>query len=175
MSTRSAPTYEPEDSDLAGAFDDDRHAWTRVTGTRRRLVLAEAGLLAALFVVTMAAASTDAGSTDWHVAVLTVGLLAFVPLHSVLNVGIRGLYDRSGRTLDEHQRRLREQSHAAVRWLSTALMFAAWTGAAAVVSLTGHTALGLATGFLLWFAAGLLPYWHLGWTLPDEDEALEPT
>ena len=32
----------------------------------------------------------------------------------------------------------------------------------------GHTVLGLFTGFLLWFTAGLLAYWHLAWTLPDE-------
>ncbi|MQA17410.1 MAG: hypothetical protein GEV09_25875 [Pseudonocardiaceae bacterium] len=95
-------------------------------------------------------------------------MLALLPLHSLLNAGIRGCYDRSGRTLDERQRQVRARSHEAVRWPSTTLTFAAWTGAVAVVSLTGHTRLGLATGFLLWFAASPLPYWHLGWTLADE-------
>jgi hypothetical protein len=33
---------------------------------------------------------------------------------------------------------------------------------------TGHTALALYLGFLLWLVAGLLAYWHLAWTLPDE-------
>ena len=34
--------------------------------------------------------------------------------------------------------------------------------------------LGLATGFIVWFAAVLMPYWHLAWTLPSEDEGLSP-
>lgn len=55
-------------------------------------------------------------------------------------------------------------------WYSTGLHLAAWLGAVALLAVTGHTALALGLGFLLWFAAGLLAYWHLAWTLPDEHE-----
>ena len=173
MSNHSATTHEPKGNSLARTFDDDRYAWTRVARTRRRSVVAEAGLLTALCVLTVMAAFADGGLATWHVVVWTVGLLAFVPLHSMLNTGIRGLYDRSGRTLDEHQNRLRERSHAAVRWPANALTLAACTSAVGVVAATDDTEYGLALGFLLWFAASLLPYWHLGWTLADEAESPE--
>lgn len=174
MNTRLTPRPERRDGYLARAFDDDRYAWTRSAHLRRRLVLVEAGLLAALLGVTMVAVSAGAGWSAWFVGAWTVGLLAFLPVHSLLNASIRGLYDRSGRTIDEHQRQLRERSHAAVRGASVILTLAAWSGAVAVASAAGHTRLGLATGFLLWFAATLLPYWHLGWTLPDESETPAP-
>jgi hypothetical protein len=87
----------------------------------------------------------------------------------VLNSGIRGVFDRSPRTLDEHQRRLRASAYAAVGWGNYALTFAAWTCGIAVVAITGHTGLGLALSFVIWFSAGLLPYWRLAWTMPEED------
>lgn len=172
MTGSRTPAPSPEGSYLTRAFEDDRYAWTRVARTRRRIVLSEVGLVAVLVVLTLFAVTTRAGWSTWYFVVWSVGMLGFIPIHSLLNAGIRGLYDRSGRTLDEHQRRLRERSHTATGWPMTGLMLAAWTGAVAVVAITGHTALALAWGFLLWFGAGLLPYWHLGWTLPDE--AAEP-
>ena len=56
----------------------------------------------------------------------------------------------------------------AVAWPATALHFSAFTGSVAVVALTGHVPPALCLGFLLWFTAGLLAYWHLAWTAPDE-------
>ena len=164
MSTSPDQTY------LARTFDDDRYAWARGRRVRRRAVLAEAALLAALVAVTVAAATTSAGWTTSFFVVWTVGMLGFIPLHSVLNLGIRGVFDRDGRSLDEHQQRLRDRSFVAVAWPTTALHFSAFTGAVAVVALTGHVALALCLGFLLWFAAGLLAYWHLAWTAPDEPD-----
>ena len=114
------------------------------------------------------AAATDAGWNTPFFIVWTVGMLAFIPLHSTLNAGIRGVFDRSVRSLDEHQQRLRDRSFTAMAWPATALHLAAWSGAVAVVGLTGHVVLGLCFGFLLWFTAGLLAYWHLAWTAPEE-------
>jgi len=54
------------------------------------------------------------------------------------------------------------------RWTEL-LTFAAWTCGIATVAVTGHTTLGLGLSFVLWSAAGLLPYWRLSWTLPEED------
>jgi hypothetical protein len=65
---------------------------------------------------------------------------------------------------------MRERSHARVGRPMTALTSAAWTGGIALAASTGHTAPALRLGLLLWFAAGLLPYRHLAWTLPDEAE-----
>lgn len=160
----------PDTTSLARAFDDSRYGWTRPTRVRRRLVVAEAALLAALMMVTLAASMTDDGWTTGYAVVWSLGLLAFVPLHSLLNLGIRGLFDRSGRSLDEHQRRLRERSFSAMAWPSGGLMLIAWLGAVTLLALTGHTDLALCLGFLAWFTAGLLAYWHLAWTMPDEDE-----
>ena len=113
-------------------------------------------------------ASTDDGWGIGYTVAWCVGMLAFIPLHSMLNLGIRGLYDRKTRTLDEHQRRLRVESAAQAGVASAALTCAAWTTGIAVVAVTGHTDLGFGVAFLLWGAACLLPYWHLGWTLPEE-------
>ncbi|SEM10494.1 hypothetical protein SAMN04515665_1314 [Blastococcus sp. DSM 46786] len=56
-------------------------------------------------------------------------------------------------------------------WPATAMHFLAWSGGVTVVALSDHVALALCLGFLLWLAAGLLSYWHLAWTAPDEDDA----
>jgi len=167
--TRRADTPAPGDSHLARLFEDDRWAWTRRRSLRRRLVVAEAGLLTALALLTLWAAGTDGGWSTGYTVAWCAGMLAFLPLHSLLNSGIRGVFDRSPRTLDEHQRGLRAQAYADVGWGAYSLTLAAWTCGIAVVSITGHTALGLCLAFVLWFAAGLLPYWRLSWTMPEED------
>ncbi len=154
---------------LARTFEDERYGWARSRSTRHRAVLGEAALLTVLVAATVASASTEEGWSTPFSALWTAGLLLFIPLHSLLNLGIRGVYDRSEHSLDEHQRGLREHSHARVGWPMTALTFAAWAGGVAVAAATGHTVLALCLGFLLWFSAGLLPYWYLAWTLADED------
>ncbi|MGY2004472.1 hypothetical protein [Blastococcus sp. SYSU DS1024] len=162
MSTHPQQTY------LAKTFDDDRYAWARSRRARRRSVAAEVALFVALVAATLVSASTDEGWTTTYFVIWTAGMLAFIPLHSVLNLGIRGVLDRDKRSLDEHQRRLGERSHSAMGWPSMALTFAAIGGAVAVVALTEHVALALCLGFLLWLASGLLTYWHLAWTAPEE-------
>lgn len=162
MSTPPQQTY------LARTFDDGRYAWARTRRVRRRAVVAEAVLVAALVACTAIAATTDSGWPTWYFVVLAVGLLGFVPLHSVLNLGIRGVYDRDDRSLDEHQQRMRERSFLAMARPATVLHLAAWAGAVTVVATTDHVMAALYVGFLLWFAAGLLAYWHLAWTAPDE-------
>jgi uncharacterized MAPEG superfamily protein len=157
----------PDQTYLARTFDDDRYAWARSRRVRHRAVGAQAVLLTVLIAGAVAAAATEGWSTSFAV-LWCVGMLVFVPLHSVLNAGIRGVLDRSDRSLDEHQQRLRDRSVVAVAWPATALHFAGFTGAVAVVALTGHVAPALCLGFLLWFSAGLLAYWHLAWTAPDE-------
>jgi fatty acid desaturase len=161
-------SISPDRTYLARTFDDERYAWARTRRVRRRAVLAEVALFVALVAATLASAATDQGWTTTYYVVWTVGMLAFIPMHSVLNLGIRGVLDRDKRSLDEHQRRLGERSHSAMGWPSSALTFAAFAGAVAVVGLTGHVALGLCLGFLLWLAGGLLTYWHLAWTSPEE-------
>ncbi len=164
-------TTQPDQTYLARTFEDSRYDRTRTRRVRRRLVVAEAALLTALLVATLAAAATEAGSTGAYLAGWTIGMVAFVPLHSCLNLGIRGLFDRSGRSLDEHQRRLREQSAGAVSMPSQGMHLLSWAGALALVGLTGHLDLAFCLAFLLWFMAWLMSYWHLAWTLPDEDAA----
>ena len=163
----------PEQTYLARTFDDGRYAWTRSRRVRRRAALAETGLVLGLIAATAAAATTSEGWTTWFFTVWTVGLLAFIPLHSVLNLGIRGVLDRSDRSLDEHQQRMRDRSFLAMAWPASALQFAAWAGAVTVVATSGHVALALCWGFLLWFTAGLLAYWHLAWTTADEPADLD--
>ena len=158
-----------EGSYLVRTCDDDRYAWARRSTARRRLVLVEATLIGALVALGAVAAVVDRRWSTWYLVAWTVGLVAFIPLHAFLNLGIRGLYDRAGRTLDEHQRQLRDESYIAVRLPSIVLTFAAIAAAVATVARTGEAALGLAIGFLLWLGAGLLPYWHLAWILPDEE------
>jgi zinc transporter ZupT len=162
MSTPPQQTY------LARTFDDGRYAWARSPSVRRRAVLAEAALLAALIAAAVAAGSTDEGWPTWFFIAWTLGMVAFIPVHSVLNLGIRGVLDRDARSLDEHQRRLGERSHSAVSTPAAALTFTAVAGAVAVVALTEHVAPALCLGFLLWFTSGLLTYWHLAWTAPEE-------
>ncbi|MGY1884978.1 hypothetical protein ACI799_06725 [Blastococcus sp. SYSU DS0753] len=161
-------TISPEQTYLARTFEDGRYAWARSLTNRRRAVVAEAVLLVALIAATLTAAITGTGWSTWFFAAWTAGMLAFIPLHSLLNLGIRGVFDRSTRSLDEHQQRVRERSYSAVGWPSTALHFAAWFGAVTLVALTDHVDLALCLGFLLWFSAGLLSYWHLAWTAPEE-------
>lgn len=159
----------PAQTNLTRTFEDERYGWTRTRRVRRRLAGVEAALMVVLVTATLIAASTDGGPGIAFFVVWTVGMLAFIPPHSLLNLGIRGLLDRSGRSLDEHQQHTRQRSYLAVRWPSTALNLAAWAGAVALVALTTHTMLGLCLGFVLWFASHLLAYWHLAWTLPNED------
>jgi len=166
-------TIPSTQTSLARTFEDERHSWARARRVRVRAVLAEALLLTALVVATVAAALTDGGWSTAFVVAWTAGLLLFIPLHSLLNLGIRGLFDRGRHSLDEHQQRVREHSHARAGWPATALTFAAWCGGVTLAAGTTHTALALCLGFLLWFTAGLLPYWHLAWTLADEDPATE--
>src|SRR5690606_38907667 len=85
-----------ERSYLARTYDDDRFAWTRSKRVRRRLVVAEAVLISALVVLTIAAAVVGA-DRGWLAWPWSIALLGFVPIHSFLNLGIRGLYDRSER------------------------------------------------------------------------------
>ncbi|MDP5183720.1 hypothetical protein QOZ88_13845 [Blastococcus sp. BMG 814] len=165
MSISPAQTY------LARTFDDGRWAWARTRRVRRRAVLAQVALFVTLLAATLAAAATDQGWTTTYYVAWTVGMLGFIPLHSVLNAGIRGVFDRSARSLDEHQLRLRDRSFTAMAWPATAMHFLAWSGGVTVVALSDHVALALCLGFLLWLAAGLLSYWHLAWTAPDEGDA----
>ncbi|TFV52936.1 hypothetical protein E4P41_21290 [Geodermatophilus sp. DF01-2] len=164
----------PVQTHFARSIDDDRWAWARRRRVRRRAALAEIALVVLLMAATLAAATTDEGWTTWFLAVWTIGLLAFIPLHSVLNAGTRGLFDRSRRSLDEHQQALRQRSYNAMGWPGTALTFFAWSGAVALVGTTGHVPLALCLGFLLWLSAGLLHYWHLAWTAPEEPAAADP-
>jgi hypothetical protein len=163
-------SISPDQTYLARTFDDERYAWARQRRVRRRAVLAEAALLAALIAAAVGAGSTDEGWPTWFFLAWSAGMLAFIPLHSVLNLGIRGVLDRDRRSLDEHQRRLGEQSHSAMSWPAAALTFAAFAGSVAVVARSGHVAPALCLGFLLWFASGLLTYWHLAWTTTDEPD-----
>lgn len=153
---------------LTRAFDDQRFSWTRTRRIRRRLVAAEVTLLATLTLVVLGASTAPKVLQTPSLILVAVGLFAFIPTHSLLNLGIRGLFDRRTGSLDEHQRSLRERSASATRWGNATLTLTAWVGGVALVSATGHTVLGLYLGFLLWFASGLLAYWHLAWTLPDE-------
>jgi len=162
----------PDPGLLARMFEDDQHAWTRTRQARRRSVLAEAVLLAALLALVLWTAGTTTGWTTGFAVAWCVGMLAFVPLHSMLNLGIRGVYDRRVSSLDEHQQRLRVEAAAAAGVASGALTLAAWTVGIAVVSVTGHTAPALCAAFLLWGAACLMPYWRLAWTMPDEPDPL---
>jgi hypothetical protein len=166
-------TTSSTQSSLVRTFEDERYGWARTRGTRHRAVLAEAALLTVLTAATVVAALTDAGWTTGFFVVWSAGMLLFIPLHSLLNLGIRGVFDRAAHSLDEHQQGLREHSHARVGWPASALTLAATVGGIALAGLTGHTVLGLCLGFLLWFTAGLLPYWHLAWTLADEDDVDE--
>ena len=77
------------------------------------------------------------------------------------------------RSLDEHQQRLRERSFLAMARAATVLTLLAWAGAVTVVATTEHVMPALYLGFLLWFASGLLAYWHLAWTAPDEPADLD--
>jgi fatty acid desaturase len=167
MSTPPQQTY------LARTFDDGRYDWARSRRVRRRAVVAEVVLIAVLVAATLAGSTTASGWPRWVFVLLSAGLLAFVPLHSVLNLGIRGLYDRDGRSLDEHQQRLREQSFLAMARPATFLHLLAWAGGVAVAAWSGEVVPALYLGFLLWFAAGLLHYWHLAWTAPDEPADLD--
>jgi hypothetical protein len=158
----------PEQSHLTRTFDDDRWAWARTRRVRRRAVLAQVVLFVALITATVVGATTSEGWTTWFFVAWTVGMVGFIPLHSVLNAGIRGVFDRTERSLDEHQQRVRDRALVRVAWPATALHLTAWAGGIGLAAASGHTVLALCFGFLLWMAAGLLPYWHLAWTAPEE-------
>lgn len=162
MSTHPQQTY------LARTFDDSRYDWARGRRTRRRAVLGEVALFATLVTATLACAASPEGWSTWFFVVWTAGMLGFIPLHSLLNLGIRGVFDRSSRSMDEHQQELRERSYVAVAWPAWGLNFTAFAGAVTLVALTDEVALALCLGFLLWMTAGLLAYWHLAWTAPEE-------
>jgi hypothetical protein len=161
-------SISPEPVYVARWFEDERKAWARRPRVRRRAVIAEATLVAALITATVVAAASDRGWPTWFLIAWMVGMFSFIPLHSVLNLGIRGVLHRDRRSLDEHQQRMRDRSFVAVRWPSWALTFGAIIGAVTVLDRTGNVDLALCFGVLLWWAACLLAYWHLAWTAPDE-------
>ncbi|MCF6746666.1 hypothetical protein E9529_20805 [Blastococcus sp. KM273128] len=161
-------SISPDQTYLARTFDDSRYDWARSRRSRRRAVLAEVALFAALVTATLVCAASPQGWSTWYFAVWTAGMFLFIPLHSLLNLGIRGVFDRSSRSMDEHQQELRERSYVAVAWPAWGLNFTAFAGAVTLVALTDEVALALCLGFLLWMTAGLLAYWHLAWTAPEE-------
>ncbi|MGY2128374.1 hypothetical protein [Blastococcus sp. SYSU DS0617] len=158
----------PTQAHRASTFDDGRYGWARGRRTRRRAVAGELVVLTVLVAATVGAAATADGWPTWFFITWLAGMWALVPLHSVLNLGIRGLFVRSNRSLDEHQRHLRMQSLDATHWPSAALTFAAVTGSLTIVARSGHVMPALCLGFLLWMASWVLPFWHLAWTAPDE-------
>jgi len=158
-------------TDLAATFEDDRYAWTRRRPVRRAGVAGEAVLVGVLALVALASGHGLLGGGVFAV-VWVVGLALFVPLHSLVNLGVRGLYDRRETTLDEVQRTQRDRSTAATRWprllLSLlAVLVAVQTATSADGASSGAAAFSV--GFVLWFASWLTSTWHLAWTLPEED------
>lgn len=153
---------------LAATFEDERYAWTRRTSTRRVGVLAEAVILGAVLLVALLAA-VEALPVVPSVVVWTAGFLLFIPLHAVVNLGVRGVFDRRAATLDEVQRTMRDASSAAVNPLRVVLGLVAVAAAVAVALHAPVPTQGYAVGFALWFATWLLSTWHLAWTLPEED------
>jgi len=158
-------------TDLAATFEDDRYAWARRRPVRRAGVTGEAVLMGALALAALAAGHGVLGSGVFAV-VWVVGLVLFIPLHSVVNLGVRGLYDRREASLDEVQRTQRDRSAAATHWprllLSLlAVLVAVQTATGADGASAGAAAFSV--GFVLWFASWLTSTWHLAWTLPEED------
>jgi len=161
-------------TDLAATFEDDRYSWTRRRSVRRAGVVGEAVLVGALALAALAAGHGLLGSGVFAV-VWVVGLVLFIPLHSVVNLGVRGLHDRRETTLDEVQRTQRDRSTAATHWPRLLLSLLAVLVAVQTATSTdgaggasGGTA-AFSVGFVLWFASWLTSTWHLAWTLPEED------
>lgn len=140
-------THSPTQTYLARTFEDERYAWARHPRVRRRAVVVEVALVVALIGATLAAVAITSGWPTWFFVTWTVGMLAFIPPHSVRDLGIRGVLDRDKRSLDEHQRRLGERSQSAVAWPNAAPTFAAWAGAVTVLTLTERVTPALGLGF----------------------------
>ena len=158
-------------TDLAATFEDDRYSWTRRRSVRRAGVTGEAVLVGVLALAALAAGHGVLVGGVFAV-VWVVGLVLFVPLHSVVNLGVRGLYDRRAASLDEVQRTQRDRSTAATHW--PRLLMSLLAVLVAVQTATGADGAGAAAaafsvGFVLWFASWLTSTWHLAWTLPEED------
>ncbi|MGQ7298323.1 hypothetical protein [Quadrisphaera sp. KR29] len=165
--TRST-TRSGRPSGLAATFEDERYSWTRRRPTRRAAVVAEVVLLLAMAAAAVATAHS-VGSVPAFVVVWVVGFLAFIPLHAVVNLGVRGVFDRRETTLDEVQRTMRDASTAAVQPLRVGLGLVAVVAAVALAVDAPVPTQGYALGFVLWFVTWLLSTWHLAWTLPEED------
>lgn len=164
--TRTRSTSRP--TGLTATFEDERYAWTRRRSTRRTAVTAEVVLLLAMTAAAVAVAF-GVGAVVPFVVVWTVGFVAFIPLHAVVNLGVRGVFDRRESTLDEVQRTMRDASSAAVQPLRVGLGLVSVLAAVAVALHAPVPTQAYALGFVLWFATWLLSTWHLAWTLPDED------
>lgn len=154
---------------LAATFEDERYAWARRRAVRRRAVSVEAALVG--FLVGVPLVSTMSALSGLVPVVLWVAAcLVFIPVHSVVNLGVRGVFDRREATLDEVQRSMRDTAAAAVTRYRDVLGLLAFVAAALVTWRGGGVGSGLAVGFALWFTSGLLSTWYLAWTLPDEED-----
>ncbi|MBC3763651.1 hypothetical protein ACUN7V_07025 [Quadrisphaera oryzae] len=165
--TRSRSTSRT--TGLAATFEDERYTWTRRRTVRRAAVGVEAAVVGFLTGVPLVAAL---GGADGAAPVVcwVAACLVFIPVHSVVNLGVRGVFDRRETTLDEVQRAMRDAATSAVNPLRVVLGLLAVVAAVLVAQHGGGTASGLAVGFALWFASWLLSTWHLAWTLPDEED-----
>lgn len=154
---------------LAATFEDERYAWTRQRTVRRTAVAVEAALVGFLAGVPLVTAMSGPG-TVLPVALWVAACVAFIPVHSVVNLGVRGVFDRRKASLDEVQRTMRDTATAAVTPYRIALGLVAVVAAVLVAVHGAGTASGLAVGFAVWFASWLMSTWHLAWTLPDEED-----
>lgn len=148
-------------------FEAERYAWTRRRTTRRSGVAVEAVLLLVIAAVVLAAAVAAVGD-GLTGAVVAVGLLAFIPLHSMVNLGVRGVFDRRDASLDEAQRLMRNRSFAATQPARVTLGLVGVMAAVFVALNAPVPGQAYMLGFVLWFVSWLLSTWHLAWTLPDE-------
>ena len=155
-------------TDLAATFEDDRYAWARRRRVRRAGVVTEALLLVVLALAALASAHALLSGVVFAV-VWVGGMLAFIAVHSVVNLGVRGLYDRREASLDEVQRIQRDRSTAATHWPRLVLSLLAVLVAVQTTASSGRPAAACSLGFVLWFASWLTSTWHLAWTLPEED------
>ncbi|WP_433799105.1 hypothetical protein [Actinomycetospora sp. CA-084318] len=148
-------------------FDTERYAWTRRRAVRRSGVVVEVVLFLVLAAAALWAAYdvADRGIGEIGIAVL---FLLFIPVHSVVNLGVRGVFDRRAATLDEAQRTMRDRSLAAVHPARIVLGLVAVLAAVYVALHAPVPGQAYLLGFVLWFAAWMLSSWHLAWTLPDE-------
>lgn len=156
-------------SGLAATFEDERYSWTRRRSVRRTAVAVEVALVGFLAGVPLVSGMGGPG-TVLPVALWVAACLAYIPVHSVVNLGVRGVFDRREATLDEVQRTMRDAASAAVNPARVVLGLLAVLVAVLVAVHGGGTGSGLAVGFALWFASWLLSTWYLAWTLPDEED-----